>query len=105
MPDEAAHLRSGASGLRLTQTDSYVVGQESYRVDDVESLTADPCKRGQKGCTRRPMRSLKQAVAGVTMKCSASESGDQTILSDCTVVKAAGRSRRASGRRARVARR
>ena len=91
--------------VRIRSASSFSIGQESYRVDDVASMTSDPCRRGQRGCTRRPMRSLKQAVAGVTLKCSASESGDQTILSDCTVVKGAGRSRRASGRRAKVARR
>jgi hypothetical protein len=92
--------------VRIRSASAFSIGQESYRVDDVESLTSDPCKRGRRGCTRRPMRSLKQAVAGVTLRCSASESGDQTILSDCSVVKAAGRSRRASGgRRTKVARR
>jgi hypothetical protein len=93
------------TSVRVRSGSSFSIGSASYRLTDVESIAVDSCKRGARGCRRQPMRTLRQAIAGATLKCSASTSGASTVLSECTKIKAGGRSRRASGKRTRVARR
>jgi hypothetical protein len=93
------------SSVRVRSGSTFTIGSESYRLKNVDSIATDSCRRGSRGCKRHPMRTLRQAIAGATLKCSASTSGSSTILSECTKVKAGGRSRRASGKRTRVARR
>ena len=94
------------SSVRVRSGSSFSIGSASYRLQGVESIASDSCKRGVRGCTRRPVRTLRQAIAGATLKCAASKDGSSTLLSDCTKIKAGGRSRRASGaKRTRVAKR
>jgi hypothetical protein len=105
LPKAEALTLKVPTGVRVRSGSSFTIGPASYRLTDVESIAAESCKRGARGCRRQPMRTLRQAIAGATLKCSASTSGSSTVLSDCTKIKAGGRSRRASGKRTRVARR
>jgi hypothetical protein len=93
------------SSVRVRSGSTFSIGSASYRLKDVDSIASDSCKRGSRSCKRHPMRTLRQAIAGATLKCSAVTSGSSTILAECAKIKAGGRSRRASGKRTRVARR
>jgi hypothetical protein len=104
-PDAEPLTLKVPSSVRVRSGSTFTIGSASYRLKDVDSIAPDSCKRGSRGCKRHPMRTLRQAIAGATLKCSASTSGSSTILSECSKIKAGGRSRRASGKRTRVARR
>lgn len=102
---EALSLKVPGS-VRIRSGSTFTIGSDTYRIEDPETVTAESCKRRSRGCTRRPMRSLKQAIAGATLQCTSSKDGGTILLSDCSKTKAAGRSRRAGGgKRVRLARR
>jgi hypothetical protein len=80
------------ANVRIISGSMFRVGSDVYRLTDPETLTRDPCKRGTPGCIRHPMRYLRLALQGATLRCERAD-GAFNVLTSCV------RQPRAEGRR------
>jgi hypothetical protein len=69
--------------VRVRDRATFLVGKTVYRFASLEGIVKDPCGKSRR-CMRRPMRSLKQSIAGASLRCKPTSSANFTLLADCS---------------------
>lgn len=69
--------------VKVRDKATFLIGKTVYRLASIEGIVQDPCGSRTR-CKRRPMRSLKQSIAGASLVCSTSAGGGFTVLAGCS---------------------